>query len=340
MRFAEPVYFYLIVAALFLGGIILWSIARKKRLLSMFGDLPLIMKTAPYVSFARQRTRGLILTAGLILLVVTLARLQFGTHMEMMKREGLDIFVALDVSNSMLAQDIKPTRLAKAKQQLRGIIDRLAGDRIGLVAFAGEAFVQCPLTMDYAACKMLLEAMDVHSVNVQGTSLTAALETAAKSYQQLERKHKVLILLTDGENQQGDPVAAATEARREGIRVYTVGIGSPEGEPIPVLDRNGNQVGFRKDQNGEVIVTTLDEGTLQKIALETGGKYFRATPGELELDKIFDEISSMEKKDLEGTLVTRYDDRYQWPLALAIFLILLEFFLPERKKPSAEVQHG
>ena len=334
MRFAEPIYFALLLAVLLLAIYVFWAISRKKRLLNLFGDLPLMMKNAPYISFARQRTKAVLVLIGLGFVSVALARLQFGTHLEKLQREGIDIIVAVDLSNSMLARDMKPNRLEKAKQELRSIIDRLKGDRIGLVAFAGEAFVQCPLTMDYAAARMLLSVMDQNTVSVQGTSLTSAIEAARKGFIQQEKQHKVLLLLTDGEDQEGNAVEAAAEARKDGIRIYTVGIGSPAGEPIPVVDRKGDQVGFKKDRSGEVIVSKLDEETLQKIALETGGKYYNATGGEIELDRIFDEISKMEKKELEGTLVTRYDDRYQWPLLLAIILVTAEFFVSERKKPA------
>jgi Ca-activated chloride channel family protein len=267
-----------------------------------------------------------------MLVAVALARLQFGTHLELLKREGIDIVIALDVSKSMMARDMLPNRLGKAKQEIRGVIERLKGDRIGLVVFAGEAFIQCPLTLDYSAAGFLLASVDNSSISVQGTSLTAALEMSTRAFAQQEKKHKVLLLLTDGEDHEGGAIEKAEEARQQGIKIYTVGIGNPEGEPIPILDRNGKQMGFKKDESGEVVVSRLDEVTLQKISLATGGKYFHATAGEIELDRIFDEVNSMEKKELEGALVTRYDDRFQWPLLLAIFLIVGEFFLSERKK--------
>ncbi len=332
MRFAEPINFLLLVIVLLLGVFVFWALARKRKLLKIFGDLPLIMKNAPYISFARQRTRAMLLLLGLVFVSLALARLQFGTHLELLKREGIDIVVALDVSNSMLARDMKPNRLTKARQEIMGILDRLEGDRIGLVAFAGEAFAQCPLTLDYSAARFLLGAMDQTSVSTQGTSLSDAIETAARMYDQQTRMHKVLLLLTDGEDHGQGAVEAAEAARKQGVKIYTVGIGSPSGEPIPIMDRNDKQVGFKKDEDGEVIVTRLDEAVLREISLATGGKYYHATAGEMELDRIFEEIAKMEKKELEGTLVTRFDDRYQWPLLLAIFLIIGEFFLPERKK--------
>jgi Ca-activated chloride channel homolog len=336
MRFEEPFNFILLLGVLALGIFMLWTISRKKKLLSRFGDLPLLMRTAPYISFARQRTKAILLIIALALAVTAVARLQFGTHLELLKREGIDLMVALDVSNSMLVQDMKPNRLEKAKQELRSIIDRLQGDRIGLIAFAGEAFIQCPLTLDYGAARLLLDAMDNQSVSIQGTSIAAAIREADKSFDQREKKHKVLVILTDGEDLQGGAEEAAEQARNNGIKIYTVGIGNPAGEPIPVLDAEGKQLGFKKDENGEVIVSKLDEETLQKISLASGGKYYNASAGEMELDRIFEEIGKMEKKELEGTLVTKYDDRFQWPLLLALILIVGEFFLPERKKPKGE----
>ncbi len=334
MRFESPTNFLILIGVLLLAAFVFWALARKRKLLQRFGDIPLIMKNAPYISFARQASKSTLIILALVLVVVALARLQFGTHLELLKREGIDLMIALDVSNSMLAQDMKPNRLVKAKQEINAIIDRLKGDRIGLVAFAGEAFVQCPLTLDYSAARFLLNSIDNLSVSQQGTSLSAAMERSASGFEKLEKKHKVLLLLTDGEDQEGGVIEAAEECRKEGIKIYTVGIGNPQGEPIPILDRKGAQLGFKKDENGEVVVSRLDETTLQKLALATGGKYYRATAGEMELEKIFDEITKMEKKELEGTLVTRFDDRFQWPLLLAIMLIVTEFFIPERKKPA------
>lgn len=338
MRFADPLNFLLLLGVVALGIFAFWALARKKKLLNLFGDLPLVMKNAPYISFPRQRTKIILVLVALVFVVIALARLQFGTHLELLKREGLDIVVALDVSNSMLAQDMRPNRLTKAKQEIRGIIDRLKGDRIGLVAFAGEAFIQCPLTLDYSAAKFLLGSMDQTSVTIQGTSLKAAIEKSSQMFDTKSKKHKVLLLLTDGEDHEEGALQIADEVRKSGVKIYTVGIGNPAGEPIPILDRNNKQVGFKKDENGEVIMTYLDEEILQKIALNTGGKYYLATAGEVELDKIFDEIAQLEKKELEGKLVTRYDDRYQWPLLLALLLIVGEFFLSERKKPQGVIE--
>jgi len=333
MRFDAAENFWLLGLVLVLGILGILLLRRKKEALSRFGDLPLVLKTAPDISFTRQRVKLFLYLTGLVFVVASLARLQFGTHMEMLKREGQDIIVAVDVSQSMAARDMAPNRLEKAKQELRGIIDRLRGDRIGLVAFAGEAFVQCPLTLDYSAAKFLLASLDHNAVSVQGTSISSAIEMATRSFDIQTKKHKVLVLLTDGEDHEGDIELFTEEARSQGVKIYTVGIGNPEGEPIPILDRAGNQVGFMKDpETGDVILSRLDENTLRRISLATGGKYYLATAGEIELDRIFEEIGAMEKKELEGTLVTHYDDRYQGPLILAILFLVGEFFLPARKR--------
>ncbi len=332
MRFASPENFALLVVILVLGIFYTWSIKRKKKVLARFGDLFLLLKTSPYISFARQGGKAVMLLAGIVFAILTLSQFQCGTHMEMMKREGIDLIVAIDVSNSMLAEDMKPSRIVKARQEVRGILDRLKGDRIGLVAFAGEAFIQCPLTLDYTAAEIFLDVIDVGLIPRQGTAIGAAIKKASEAFETQEKKHKVLILLTDGEDHTGEAMAAAEEARNQGVKIYPIGIGSPIGEPIPITDRQGNRAGFKKDRNGEVIVTKLDEMTLQKIALTTGGKYYHATAGEMELDKVYDEINKMEKKELEGKLLMQYEDRFQYPLFIAILFIILEFFISEKRR--------
>jgi len=335
MRFFQPIYLLGLLLIPLLGIFYWWAISRKKRVLARFGDIPLIMRAAGGISFARQASKAVMLLLAVLFLALAVARPQLGTHMEMMKREGIDIMIAVDVSKSMEALDVHPgpiSRMTKAKQEISSMIDpeRLMGDRVGLVAFAGEAFIQCPLTLDYGAAKMFLDAIDADLIPSPGTAVGAAIRKAVTGFEREERKHKVLILLTDGEDHGTDPISAAEDARREGVKIYTVGIGNPDGEPIPIYNQRGERVGFKKDDDGKVIVSKMDETTLQKIALTTGGKYYRASPSELELDKIYDQISKMEKKELEGKLLLQYDDRFQWPLALAIMFVVWEVFMPER----------
>jgi Ca-activated chloride channel homolog len=341
MRFFEPIFLLGILLIPLAGLFYWWSIARKKALLARFGDMPLIMRAASGISFARQAGKAVMLLVAILFLSLAAAKPQLGTHMEMVKQEGIDVMIAIDVSKSMDALDVKPgpiSRLDKAKQELRSIInpDQLRGDRIGLVPFAGSAFIQCPLTVDYTAARMFLDIIDSDIIPVPGTAIGEAIRTGVKGFSKEERKHKVLILLTDGEDHGTDPLGAADEARKEGVRVYTIGIGSIEGEPIPIFNKRGERVGFKKDEEGNVVVSKMDETTLEKIALATGGKYYRATPSELELDKIVTDISKMEKKEIKGSLLLQYDDRYQWPLIFAMLFIIWEVFVSERIKPRKQ----
>ena len=239
--------------------------------------------------------------------------------------------ILLDTSASMEAEDMKPNRLEKAKQEIRGIVERLSGDRIGLVLFAGQSFIHCPLTLDYSAFNIFMDVVDTDIIPKQGTAIGDAIKTALTAFDQKERKYKVIILLTDGEDHDTKPIEAAEKARDEGVRIFPIGIGSIRGEPIPIKNRRGEVAGYKKDENGSVVMTKLDEMTLQRIAEITGGTYFRATAGEIELDRIYDEILGMEKKELEGQLTTQYEDRFQYPLAAGIFLLIIEFLVTDKK---------
>ena len=244
--------------------------------------------------------------------------------------------IALDVSLSMLAEDIKPNRLEKAKHEIGSLIDKLQGDRIGLIAFAGKAFIQCPLTLDYGATKMFLDIMAPDLIPVPGTAISEALQKAVMSFVEKERRHKILILITDGEDHIGKPVEMAQMASKEGVVIYCVGIGSSQGVPIPIIDERGNRVGFKKDRNGEVVMTKLDELTLEKIALETGGKYYRASPGEVELNRIYEDISQMDKKELSSQQFAQFEDRFQILIGFSLFLLIIEILIPERKRVKKE----
>jgi Ca-activated chloride channel family protein len=288
------------------------------------------------MSSKRQVFKVILVIICVIFMVLTLARPQIGTKLEEVKREGVDIIIALDVSLSMHAEDIKPNRLAKAKLEIEKFIDKLEGDRIGLVAFAGEAFVQCPLTLDYGAANMFLDIMDTHMIPTPGTNISELIMTSTKAFEQKERKHKVLLIITDGEDHEQDPVEAAKMASKEGIVIYTVGIGSIEGVPIPVYNERGVLVDYKKDRSGQRVTSKLDEITLQKIAQETGGAYERATGGAMELDRIYDRINRMDKKELASLQFSQYEDRFQYVVIFALLLIVLELFIPERRKVKQE----
>jgi Ca-activated chloride channel family protein len=323
-------YLYLLVPVLLLA---LWVALRaKRRAMDRFGDSRLLQQLAHGVSRRAQAAKVVLLLATVILLVTALARPQFGTRVETVRREGMDIVVALDLSNSMLAEDITPNRLERAKLAVSQLIDRLEGDRIGLVAFAGEAFVQCPLTVDYAAAKLFLNAMEPDLIPVQGTDLGAALSVALDAFGQESSQYRVLVVITDGEDHEGQIDEATDRAAELGVRAFTVGFGSTEGVPIPEFDSSGRRTGFKRDANGNVITTSLDEATLIQIADRTGGAYYRASARGSELRALADEITSMTGREIEAQQVTQFEEQYQIFLGAALLLLFVEVVVPERRR--------
>jgi Ca-activated chloride channel family protein len=336
LRFVNQEYLYALLLLPVLLAFFLWSRRRKRKALERFGNLHLLDKLMVSYSPARQRLKMFLVLASLFFFLIALARPQIGTKLEEVKRRGIDIIVAVDVSLSMLAEDIKPNRLEKAKHEVAGLINRLEGDRIGLIVFAGEAFVQCPLTLDYGAAKMFLDIMDPGLIPVQGTAIGGAMEKAILAFEQKERKHKVLILITDGEDTVEDPLKAAEAAEKEGIVIYPVGIGSPQGVPIPIYNSTGTRSGFKKDSDGNVVTSKLDQLTLEKIALQTNGRYYGATASEMELGRIYGEIEKMETKELSSRIFSQYEDRFQYFLAIGLLLLLAEAVYPERRRVKME----
>jgi Ca-activated chloride channel family protein len=325
---------YLLVPAL---AVFFWYATKfKQRAIERFGELELMRRLSMTQSKKAQWWKIVLVIAAVALLVTALARPQFGTRVETVRREGQDIVVALDLSASMLAEDIRPNRLEKAKHAVGTLINRLEGDRIGLVAFAGVAFVQSPLTVDYGAATLFLNAMSTQMMPVQGTNLAEALRVSIEAFDAGEEQHRILIVITDGEDHEGEIDAAVESANESGIRIYTVGVGSPDGVPIPEFDNLGRQSGYKRDENGEVVTTRLDERTLESIARETGGRYLRATPGENELDRLADEISEMAGREFEARQVTQYEEQYQIFLGFALLLLVVEALIPERRRLEEE----
>ncbi len=339
LRFGHQIFLQLLWLIPLLVLFYVMAFRWKRQALARFGNLELIKKLTQSISRHRQVAKVVLIIFAVIFMIFALARPQIGTKLEEVKREGVDILVAIDVSLSMKAEDIKPNRLEKAKHMVSNIIDLLQGDRIGLIAFAGDAFVQCPLTLDYGAAKMFLDIIDTDLLPTPGTAIGAAIMKAVQTFDERERKHKVLILITDGEDHAGEPLKAAEIAEKEGVVIYTVGIGSVQGVPIPIYNEAGRNVGYKKDRNNQVVTSKLDEVTLEKIALQTGGKYYRASGGESELKKIYEEISKMEKKELASLKFSQYEDRFQYVLIFSIILLTAEVFISERRKVK-EVWRG
>lgn len=328
MRFGNPEYFLLLLLIPLITGFLIWAYQRKKAALRRFAAAELIGKLTPSSNTSRQVLKGVFFCLFIFFLVFALVRPRFGVRMEMVKRTGIDVIVALDISQSMLAEDITPNRIDLAKHEIAKLIDLLRGDRVGLVVFAGESFVQCPLTLDYGAAKMFLDAVSTDWVNRQGTALADAINTSADAFRSQTRKHKVLILITDGEDQEGDALAAAKKAADEGIIIHTIGVGSKSGVPIPVR-RNNDNVVYKKDRSGNLVMTKLNPVILEKIAIEGNGSYFHAGSN-LELSQIIASIAAMEKKEMGSGKITTYEERYQFPLIMALIMLLVEFLIPER----------
>jgi Ca-activated chloride channel family protein len=334
MHFFYPQYLNLLWAVPVLIAFLMWSIRRRRCRLEKFVSPEIVARLTGEFSRWKALARALLLAGFFSFAILALARPQWGLRQETVQRRGVDVIAALDTSYSMNAEDVAPNRLQKAKSEIRGLIGRLKGDRIGLVAFAGTATVQCPLTLDYGAASLFLDVANTEVIPDPGTSLAAAIKTATSTFIAKERKYKVLVIFTDGEDLEGQVQAAVDKAEQAGVIIYAVGVGSPDGRPIPVRDQKGDIIEYRKDADGQVVVSRLDERSLAEIATETGGMYFRASTSESELDQIYEEVSRMEKKQLESRLYQNFEDQFQVPLALAVFCLTAAAWITERRRPG------
>jgi Ca-activated chloride channel homolog len=328
-RFANPDYLYLLLLVPVIILLFIANSIRKKRAMKRLGDLSLIEKLVPELSVGRPLVKFILQIIAFTAGIIMLARPQFGSKIEDVKKQGVEVIIALDVSNSMLAEDIQPDRLTRAKQAITRLIDNLDNDRIGLIVFAGDAYTQIPVTTDYISAKMFLSTIGPEMVPKQGTAIGAAINLGIRSFSPGEGKSKAMILITDGENHEDDPVASAQEAAVAGIVIHTIGIGSSEGVPVPVAAGNKND--FLRDVEGNIVISKLDEEILKKIAAAASGTYVRASNSNLGLDEVFSEIKKMKKQDMESKMFTEYDDQFRVFAALAFIMLLTDFILMERK---------
>ena len=334
MKFGDPSNLHLLWVLVPLLFFLAWGNRKKHELIVRFCGDNLFSKLVTPNFREQQKTRALCISFAIFFILLALTRPQWGYQWEDVKQEGVDIIIALDVSRSMLAEDIKPNRLERAKRKISDLLEMLQGDRVGLVAFAGTSFVQCPLTLDYTAARIFLNAIDTDLIPVQGTALGDALRTSIKAFRTEEKKSKAIILITDGEDQTGQALVAAKEAEKAGVKVYTIGIGRDIGAPLP----NPNQAGgFLKNEEGEVILTKLDEITLQQISLQTGGSYVRSVTGDIDLKTIYlDQINKkMEKKEFKSERRKIWQERFQWFIFPALLFLLYESRL-SAKKPELD----
>jgi len=333
-RFANPDFLYLLL--LLPVMVLLWVMneIRKKRAIERLGDPDLVNRLLPGYSRIRPALKFIIQLIAFAALIIILARPQFGSKLEEVKKQGVEVIIALDVSNSMLAEDIQPDRLTRAKQALTRLIDNLDNDKIGLIVFAGDAYTQIPITTDYISAKMFLSAINPSMVPKQGTAIGSAIDLGIRSFSPGEDRSKAMIIITDGENHEDDPVSISTEASKAGIVIHTIGIGSTEGVPVPVMI-NGKR-DFLKDEAGNTVISKLDEDILKKIAISSGGSYVRASNSSIGLDEVFGEIKKLKKQEMESTMYTEYNDQFQIFAVVDLLFILLEFIIMDRKNRKLE----
>jgi Ca-activated chloride channel family protein len=328
-RFANPEYLYALLLIPALLIFYLYSRIKRRKAMAKFGQREILSVLMPDASKARPTIKYFLLLLALTSIIIGIARPQFGSQLKNVKREGIEIMIALDVSNSMMAEDIEPNRLERSKRAISQLVDKLSDDKIGLIVFAGEAYTQLPITSDYVSAKLFLNSISTQIVPTQGTAIGAAINLAAKSFSPQFVGNKVIIVITDGENHEDDALGAAANAAEQGIVVHTIGLGSPKGALIP--DYSNGQKGYKKDSKGNTIVTKLDEQMLQKIAQAGKGMYIRANNTQMGLNALFNEVNKMEKTELESQVYADYDEKFQYFLGFGIFLLLVDFIVLERK---------
>lgn len=330
-RFAHPEYLHALYALPVIIILFFLLFNKQKKNLKTFANASMHNVLLPMHSKVKSWIKLILVTVSLLLLIVAAANPQVGTKLEEVKQTGIDVFILLDVSLSMSAEDIKPNRLEKAKYQISNLINKLRGDRIGLIIFSGDAYVQIPLTIDYSAASLFLSAVDFKSVPQPGTAIATAINLAAKSFDYKAGTQKVIIVITDGEDHEGNITEAINDAVAKDLKIFTIGLGSQDGVPLPVYNSQGQAIGFKKDRDGNTVLTKLNDSILKEIASKGNGKYYRGNNYEDYLDQIFKELSSFEKTEFGTKKVTDYEDRFYYFLVPAIFLLILDFFISETK---------
>ena len=328
-RFANPDFLYLLLLLPVMLILFIINSIRRNRALRRLGKSELVNGLIPELSGTRPAVKFLLQLIALLSAVIMLARPQFGSKIEEVRKQGVEVIIALDVSNSMLAEDIQPDRLTRAKQAISRLVDNLEDDKIGLIVFAGDAYTQLPVTTDYVSAKMFLSVINPDMVPRQGTAIGSAINLGIRSFSPGEDKSKALIIITDGENHEDDPLAAAREASEKGVIVHTIGIGSSEGVPIRMTV--SGRTDYLKDAGGNTVITRLDEDILRKIAISAGGNYVRASSTNIGLDQVWGEIRKMKKDELESAMYTEYNDQFPIFAAISLLLLIADFLIKERK---------
>lgn len=327
-RFENPAFLYLLIIIPVFILIRLLGIRKRKRKLKKFGDIELVKQLMPDVSYSRRALKFWLMMAALTLIIVMLARPQMGTKISQEKRSGIEVIISLDISNSMRAEDVVPSRLDKSKMLIENMVDNFTNDKVGLVVFAGDAFIQLPITSDYVSAKMFLQNVDPSLIATQGTDLAGAIDLSSKSFTQQDKVGRAILIITDGEDHEGGAIEAAKKARKNGIRVFVLGVGSPKGSPVP--DGNG---GYMKDNTGQEVMSALNEDMCKQIAEAGGGAYIHVDNTSLAQRQLNDELTRLQKGDLSSVIYSEYDEQFQAVGILVLLLLVIETLILERKNP-------
>lgn len=330
VKFSHPGYLWIFMLLAALIAILISYCIRRKNDLQLLAGRELSSKLLDDFNPGMRRLKENLLIFGLFFLMIALIGPKVGKKLIEIKRRGIDVILALDTSVSMRAEDIKPNRLERAKYEAGKFINQLQGDRIGLVTFAGTSYLQCPLTLDYSAAKLFLDAVDTGVIGTQGTAIADAIQTSIKAFQSKDKKHKALILISDGEDHEGDIEQVLEQAEDGGIVIFTIGVGTVTGVPIPIPSPDGSGTEFKKDRSDRVVITALEETYLRKIASSTNGKYYNLNISPDAFGKIYKEIMQMEKKDIRSHEYSDYQERYQVFLSIGLILLISKILLPEK----------
>lgn len=330
IKLQHPEALYLFFLLIPFVGLFIWFIVGRQRAIARFGEQSLAARLMPDRPSSKHTVKFVLLMLALSALIMALANPQMGRKTETVQREGVDLFLALDISRSMLAEDEAPSRLARSKQMLSRLIEQLGGDRVGLIVFAGNPYLQVPLTTDYAALRTILKTIDTELAGTQGTDIGAAIEMAQEAFERAGSEHRVIVVLSDGEDHQAEALAKARTAAEAGTTIYTIGIGSTKGSPIPNLE-NGRKSGYKQDQGGSIVLSRLNEDMMQEVAEAGAGRYVHLEGGNSTLSSLRNALAGLEKEQYEAQSFTDYEDQYQWLLAIGLLLLVVEYFLSERR---------
>jgi Ca-activated chloride channel family protein len=329
-RLQHPEYLWLLLLLIPLLGAYLYFVRWHARSISALGNKELIFAHFSGYSPSRLHIKAFLYILAILLLIIGIANPQLGSKMEKIKRQGIELIIALDVSNSMLSEDVQPNRLGRAKNFIQKFLDELSNDKVGFIVFAGRAYLQMPLSTDYAAARMYVRSISPSFIPTQGTAISEAVQLAQDSYEEEKNEHKALIVITDGEDNEGGAEEVIAEAAAKGIKIFTIGVGTDAGAPVPVISK-GITADYKRDEAGNIVMSKLNQAALRSYAEAGKGKYFLMGSGRDEIKSILSELGRIQSKELEEEVFTDFDDQFQWFIFCSLMLVLIEFFIPNKK---------